>query len=97
MSPATAILIGSWLIGLSVMATGLGSYYFADRYELSVATNNGDAIGWRLNRRTGVVTVCELAKNPRTTAPADRNDPFADIEAIMIRPVDKVMIQCGYE
>ena len=100
MSPATSILIGSGIIGLSIVATGLGSHYFADRYELSVATANGDAIGWRLNKRTGVVTICELARDPRAALPPSPDNPFAIFPPVMgsrSRQVDKVMVQCGYE
>jgi len=100
----TAIIIASVVVGLSIVGTGLGSHYLADRYELSVDANSGP-LGWRLYKRTGAVVVCELAKNLAAKAPPPGPNPFAEwateplppIKGSRYREVDKVIVECGYE
>jgi hypothetical protein len=58
MRTSIAILLGSGVIGLSILATGLGIYYLSDRYELATIVDSGGAVGLRLNKRTGAVALC---------------------------------------
>jgi hypothetical protein len=93
MSPGAAILVGSGIIGLSVLATPVVNHYLSDRYELATTIDNETALGWRLDKRTGAVTVCELARRE----PPAGDDPFAALEWQQLRPVDKIRVQCGYK
>jgi hypothetical protein len=92
-----AIILAAVIIGLSIVGAALGSRYLEGRYELSTTGNGDTPLGWRLDRRTGAVVVCELAKDPR--AIGDDNI-FAHLPPVMgarTRTVDKVMVECGYE
>jgi hypothetical protein len=91
-----AIIIASAIIGASIVGATVATFYLWDRYEL--ATTGGDtALGWRLNRRTGAVVVCELAKNPAIPKGTNMFADMPEVAGSRDRPVDKVVVQCGYE
>ena len=95
-----AIIVAAAIVGLSVVGTAVGNRVLEGRYELVVADNNGGPLGWRLNKRTGVVTICELAPNPLVAPAPAKDDPFADAPPLAgsrSRVVDKLIAQCGYE
>jgi hypothetical protein len=95
-----ALVAGSILIGASIVGSTVLSIYLAspiDPYELVVGSNKDGMLGWRLNKRTGEIVVCELAPNPFAM---QKNDVFAgipEVERDFNRPVDKLIVQCGHE
>jgi hypothetical protein len=102
MKTPIAVIIASAIIGPSIIGAGLEDYYLKDRYELSTTVSSDTALGWRLDRRSGIVTVCELAKNRSISADPPGNDPFADLHLPPVkgsrnRPVDDMTVDCGYE
>jgi hypothetical protein len=95
-----AIIAAAIIVGASNAGIALANWVLQDRYELSTTVNGEDMIGWRLNKRTGRVVVCELARNPSASAVPPGDDPFADFPAVKgsrNRPVDKVVVECGSE
>jgi hypothetical protein len=95
-----AIIVAAVIVGLSVIGAAVGNRLLEGRYELVVADNNGGLLGWRLNKRTGDVAVCELAPNPFAAPARAKDDPFADAPPLAgsrSRVVDKLMVECGFE
>jgi hypothetical protein len=89
-TPAAIVIAGS-IIGASIIGATVADSFLGDRYEL--ATTGGDtALGWLLNKRTGAVAICELAKRPR---PAGA-DPYADLH-LPLRAVDLIIVECGHD
>lgn len=72
------------IIAASVMIGGcvLGSGCF-DRYQ--IVTMGNTPMVWRLDKLTGHIVVCELAKNPNPFEQMDSTD----------NPANKLVIQCG--
>ncbi len=86
-----AIICAAVIVGLSIIGAVVESRLLEGRYDLFVADNNGSPIGWRLNKRTGAIAVCGLAPQP---------NPFVLIqpnESTPIRPVDRIVVECGAE
>jgi hypothetical protein len=63
--------------------------------------SDGGQLGWRLDRFTGKVAVCEVGKNPKfPPPPPPGKDPFEDlhlppVDEIVSYSVNRVMIACG--
>jgi hypothetical protein len=94
MRTPAAIVIASVIIGLAIIGVFAGSYFLGDHYELATTSTRESTLGWRLNKRTGVVVVCALTTRP--VVPSGEN-PFADIERSQERPIDRLKVDCGYE
>jgi hypothetical protein len=87
-----AIVIAGALIGASIVGAVWESHYLEGRYELVTSSGSDSGLGWRLNKHTGVVVPCELAKS---------SDPFLDMPPLRgsppVRPVDRIEVECGRE
>ena len=61
-----AVVIAAILIGGSILGAVWEDHYLQDRYELVTPVGSERPIGWRLDKRTGTVTLCELGpqQNP---------------------------------
>ncbi len=79
LSTPFAIIIGAAMIGASI----LGSSYF-DRYQIATSVSNDTAIAWVLDKRTGHISVCNLAPDAMGEAIPDS------------RGIDKIDVQCGF-
>jgi len=75
-----AIVGAAFIIGGCLLA----SDYF-ERYQIATTVSNDTPTVWRLNKRTGQVVVCELARNPNPFEQMDTTDNM----------VDKLVVQCG--
>jgi hypothetical protein len=82
-------VIAGLLVAASILGAVWEHHYLQDRYELAMPVSSDAPIGWRLDKRTGKVTLCELApqQNPFALIQPDPGTP--------IRPVDRITVECG--
>jgi hypothetical protein len=75
-----AIFAAAIIVGACTLASGC-----FDRYQIATTVSNDTPIAWRLNKSTGQMVACELAKNPNPFEQMDTTD----------NTVNKIVVQCG--
>jgi hypothetical protein len=77
-----AVIMAAIIIGGCVLGSGC-----FDHYQIATTVSNDTPIAWRLNKLTGQMVACELAKNP---------NPFEQMD-VTDSAVNKLVVQCGNE